>query len=144
MTPDDARARLVRHGHGVFCTVHPERGPDPVPVVYAVTDGGIVGVPVDSVKPKSSTRLRRERNLVADPRASLLIEHWDAADWSRLWWVRAHLVHLPDPSAEVVDHLVERLRAAAPQYSDAPFHRVIALRIASVSGWAATDADPAG
>lgn len=137
MTPDEARARLVAHSHGVLCTVHPDRGPDPVPVVYAVTDHDVVGVPVDAVKPKSSTRLRRERNLEADPRASLLVEHWDRDDWSRLWWVRAHLVVVPDPPVDVVDDLVERLVDAAPQYADAPFHRVLALRIRSVSGWAA-------
>ncbi|WP_299571054.1 pyridoxamine 5'-phosphate oxidase family protein [uncultured Williamsia sp.] len=137
MTPDDARARLTAHAHGVLCTVHPDRGPDPVPVVYAVTDDGVVGVPVDAVKPKSSTRLRRERNLEADPRASLLVEHWDRDDWSRLWWVRAHLVFVPDPPVDVLDDLSKRLMAAAPQYADAPFHRVLALRIRSVSGWSA-------
>ncbi len=137
MTPDEARARLVAHSHGVLCTVHPDRGPDPVPVVYAVTDRDVVGVPVDAVKPKTSTRLRRERNLDADPRASLLVEHWERDDWSRLWWVRAHLEFVPDPPAAVVDDLVQRLVDAAPQYADAPFHRVLALRIRSVSGWTA-------
>ena len=33
----------------------------------------------------------QERNLEADPRATLLVEHWDRSDWSRLWWVRAEL-----------------------------------------------------
>ncbi|MEH3155442.1 MAG: hypothetical protein PGN29_08865 [Gordonia paraffinivorans] len=51
--------------------------------------------------------------------------------------MRAHLVHVPDPPVVLVDGLVDRLRAAAPQYVDAPFHRVLALRIAAVSGWAA-------
>lgn len=137
MTPDEARTRLFAHSHGVLCTVHPDRGPDPVPVVYAVTDHDVVGVPVDAVKPKSSTRLRRERNLESDPRASLLVEHWERDDWSRLWWVRAHLVFDPDPPVGVVDDLVRRLVAAAPQYADAPFHRLLTLRIRSVSGWAA-------
>ena len=36
-------------------------------------------------------------NLAADPRASLLVEHWDAGDWSRLWWVRADLEHVAEP-----------------------------------------------
>jgi hypothetical protein len=88
---DEARARLAAHDHGVLCTVHPERGIDAVPVVYAVDDEGYVGVPIDRVKPKTSSRLQRERNLEADPRGTLLVEHWDRHDWSQLWWVRAEL-----------------------------------------------------
>ena len=83
MSEDDARARLSAHVHGVLCTLHPDRGPDPQPVVYALS-GEHLGVPIDSVKPKASTRLRREDNLAADPRATLLIEHWETADWTRL------------------------------------------------------------
>ena len=91
LAEDEARARLAAHDHGVLCTVHAERGVDAVPVVYAVDDDGFVGVPVDRVKPKASSRLQRERNLEADPRATLLVDHWDRDDWSRLWWVRAEL-----------------------------------------------------
>lgn len=87
----EARARLESHDHGILCTVHAERGVDAVPVAYAVDDDGYVGVPIDRVKPKASLRLQRERNLEADPRATLLVEHWDRSDWSRLWWVRAEL-----------------------------------------------------
>lgn len=133
----DAHARLAAGLHGVLCTLHPERGPDPVPVVYAVVDGH-VGVPVDSVKPKSSNRLRREDNLAADPRAALLVEQWDPADWSRLWWVRASLGYVPDPPRPVVDGLAERLSHAVPQYTDTPFHRILVCRIVGVTGWAAS------
>jgi hypothetical protein len=91
LTEHDARARLAAHHHGILCTVHLRRGVDAVPVAYEVDDDGYVGVPVDRVKPKASTRLQRERNLEADPRATLLVEHWDRDDWSRLWWVRAEL-----------------------------------------------------
>ena len=87
---DEARARLAAHDHGVLCTLHAERGVDAVPVVFAVA-GDLVGIPVDRVKPKASSRLQRERNLEADPRATLLVEHWDRDDWSQLWWVRAEL-----------------------------------------------------
>ncbi len=72
LADSDARARLAAHDHGILCTVHAERGVDAVPVVYVVDDDGYVGVPVDLVKPKASLRLQRERNLEADPRATLL------------------------------------------------------------------------
>ena len=84
-----ARARLAAHDHGILCAVHADRGVDAAPVAYAPDEEGYLGVPVDRAKPKASERLQRERNLEADPRATLLVEHWDAADWSRLWWARA-------------------------------------------------------
>ena len=95
----EARARLESHDHAILCTVHAERGVDAVPVAYAVDDDGYVGVPIDRVKPKASLRLQRERNLEADPRATLLVEHWDRSDWSRLWWVRAELRWQGDTAA---------------------------------------------
>ncbi len=134
-----ARSRLSSHVHGVLCTLHPRRGPDPQPVVYAVSDDGYVGVPIDTVKPKSSSRLQREDNLAADGRASLLIEHWETYDWSKLWWVRAQLEHVPDAPRSVTDDLADRLARTVPQYADRPFHRVVVCRIITVMGWAASD-----
>ncbi len=134
---DEARVRLAAHVHGVLCTLHPRRGPDPQPVVYAVTDDGHVGVPIDSVKPKASTRLQREDNLEADPRGSLLVEHWDPDDWSRLWWVRAELHHRRDPPTSLTVDLEERLARTVPQYADRPFYRILVCRIVAVTGWSA-------
>jgi hypothetical protein len=136
LTAPEARARLAAHDHGVLCTVHVERGVDAVPVVYVVDEDGYVGVPVDTVKPKSSSRLQRERNLEADPRAALLVEHWDRGDWSRLWWVRAELRWQGDAPARATD-LAARLAGTYPQYWDQPFTRVLVLRILGVTGWAA-------
>ena len=137
LTATEARARLAAHDHGVLCTVHAERGVDAVPVVYVVDEDGCVGVPVDQVKPKSSSRLQRERNLEADPRAALLVEHWDRGDWSRLWWVRAELRRQGDAPAARAADLAARLALAFPQYRDQPFTRVLVLRIVGVTGWAA-------
>ena len=137
LTEDDARARFAAQVHGVMCTMHPERGPDPVPCVYAVDDAGHVGVPIDRVKPKASTRLKREDNLEADGRAALLVEHWDAQDWTRLWWVRADLQHVDDPAADVIEGLADRLAATVPQYADKPFERVVVCRVVGITGWSA-------
>lgn len=136
LAEEEARARLAAHDHGVLCTVHAERGVDAVPVVYAVDDDGFVGVPIDRVKPKASSRLQRERNLEADPRATLLAEHWDRDDWSRLWWVRAELrLRAGDAGREA--GLAARLAERYPQYRDRPFDRVLVLRIAGITGWSA-------
>ena len=139
LAEDEARARLAAHVHGVLATLHPKRGPDPQPVVYAVTDDGHVGVPIDRVKPKASSRLQREDNLEADPRGALLVEHWDAEDWSRLWWVRADLEHVPEPPSSLTDDLGDRLARTVPQYADQPFHRVLVCRIVAVTGWSASE-----
>jgi hypothetical protein len=139
LSEGQARQRLAAEVHGVLCTMHPTRGPDPQPVVYAVTDDGYLGVPIDTVKPKSSNRLKREDNLEADPRGTLLIEHWETEDWARLWWVRAELRHEPQPSTDVVTRLSERLATTVRQYADQPFHRVLVCRIVGVTGWAASE-----
>jgi PPOX class probable F420-dependent enzyme len=131
---DEARARLAAHDHGVLCTVHAARGVDAVPVVYVVDEDGYVGVPVDRVKPKASSRLQRERNLEADPRGMLLVEHWDRDDWSQLWWVRASLrFQRDDRAAALAALLAERY----PQYRDQPFDRVLVLQIVGITGWSA-------
>src|SRR3954454_8848273 len=117
LAEDEARARLAAHDHGVLCTVHAERGVDAVPVVYAVDDDGYVGVPVDRVKAKASSRLPRERNLAPDPRGTLLVEHWDRDDWSRLWWVRAELRFEVDAGGRAVA-LAARLAERFTQYRD--------------------------
>jgi PPOX class probable F420-dependent enzyme len=136
LSEHEARARLAAHDHGILCTVHPDRGVDAVPVVYAVDDDGYVGVPVDRVKPKAAGHLQRERNLERDPRGTLLVEHWDREDWSQLWWVRAELrweEHIATRAAALAARLAERY----PQYRDQPFDRVLLLRIVGLTGWAA-------
>ena len=138
LTKEAAMKLLAAHDHGVLCTLHADRGIDAVPVVYVKDVDGYVGVPVDRVKPKSSFRLQRERNLEADDRATLLIEHWDRDDWSQLWWVRAELrwQRTPDDGREVT--LAAELSRRYPQYQvDQPFAQVLVLRIVSVTGWAA-------
>ncbi len=134
LTEEDARARLVAADHGVLSTVHADRGVDAVPAVYAV-DGEWLGIPVDRVKAKSSTRLQRARNLETDPRAVLLVEQWDREDWSRLWWVRAQLRWAPD--AGVGERLGDLLAERFTQYRERPFSDVLVLRVVDVTGWQA-------
>jgi PPOX class probable F420-dependent enzyme len=136
LAENEARARLAALDHGTLCTVHAERGVDAVPVMYVVDDDGYVGVPVDRVKPKASSRLQRQRNLEADPRATLLVEHWDRDDWSQLWWVRAELRWQDDAADVRAADLADRLARRYEQYRDQPFDRMLVLRIVAVAGWA--------
>ena len=136
LTPDDARQRLIAHDHGVLSTLHPERGIDSVAVVYAV-EGDLLGIPIDTVKPKASTNLQRETNAAADPRATLLVDQWNRDDWSQLWWVRARLNAITNPDTPVTSHLADILASSYPQYADKPFARIMVFEITSLSGWSA-------
>jgi hypothetical protein len=124
---------LHRSERGVLGTVHAERGVDAVPVCFVV-EGSTVAVPVDTVKPKSTLGLQRMRNLDADPRAVLLCDHWDAVEWSRLWWVRASLERT-DSEALIRDRFAALLGAKYPQYRDRPFADLTTFRIVGVTGW---------
>jgi hypothetical protein len=128
-----ALRRAATADHGVLATLHPTRGADLVPVCFAIEDGW-VAIPIDAVKPKRAATLGRVRNLERDPRATLLLEGWDAADWSRLWWVRLGLLRDDAPDA-VRTRLETHLRARYPQYATAPFEEVLAFRIDHVTGW---------
>ena len=104
-----------------------------MPVVFVV-DGDQIVIPIDTVKPKRGARLQRLRNLDADHRAVLLVDHYDD-DWSELWWVRVHgHAHEAEPT---VEHL-EQLATAFPDYAEPRTVRsVIVLVPDEVSGWEA-------
>ncbi len=134
LSPADAFARLAAADHGILATVDPSRGVAAVPVCFAL-EGRRLAVPVETLKPKSSTDLRRTRNLEADPHAALLCEGWDAVDWSRLWWVRADLRLILDAPGD--PRLDELLRGRYPQYRETIFARLLLFEIVDVAGWAA-------
>lgn len=136
LTADEAVRRATAADHGVLATLHPPRGADLVPACFAIQDGWLA-IPIDQVKPKGSTALGRIRNLERDPRATLLVEHWDAADWSRLWWVRLFLAWTPAP-AGVRTALEASLRLRYPQYAIATFAELLTFRIDHVGGWSAS------
>jgi hypothetical protein len=129
---------LAAHDHAVLCTLHEERGVDAVPVAYALDRDGFVGIPVDLVKSKASIRLQRERNLEADPRATLLAEQWHRDDWSHLWWVRTELQWQGD-MADRAASLAALLAEKYAQYRDQPFARVLVFRVVDLTGWSAAD-----
>ena len=138
LTDAEALRRFTAYDHGVLATVHARRGVDAVPVVYAVHPDGFVGVPIDRVKPKANGPSQRERNLLADPRATLLVDHWDPGDWARLWWVRAELRREPSQPTVQAEVLSRLLADRYPQYRDQPFDRVLIFRITELTGWSAS------
>jgi PPOX class probable F420-dependent enzyme len=74
----------------MLATVGPDGAPHLVPVVFAVHNDGeqaVVYTAVDA-KRKTTRRLQRLANIEANPRVSMLVDHY-ADDWTELWWVRA-------------------------------------------------------
>lgn len=126
----EARSRFAAARVARLATVSGDGTPHLVPVTFAV-DGATVVIAVDH-KPKRSTDLKRLRNIAADPRVSLLADHYDE-DWGRLWWVRA------DGRARVADTgPVDLLVAKYPQYAGRPpAGPVITVEIEKWRGWAA-------
>ena len=134
MDPSVVRARVEGARVGRLATVTTDGHPRVVPCVFALV-GDVVYTAVDDVKAKTTTALRRLDNVRADPRVSLLVDHYDD-DWAVLWWVRV------DGRARVLDAGEERERAldalAAKyvQYVGArPPGAVLAIDVATWRAW---------
>lgn len=121
----DAVERLLDSWPSARLATRGPRGPHLVPVVFARA-GGCLWTPLDG-KPKRGGELARVRHVRADPRVSLLLDHYED-DWSRLWWLRvdgaARVVRpaVPDADPEVAA-AVAALRAKYPQYKTVPLLR---------------------
>jgi PPOX class probable F420-dependent enzyme len=130
LAPDICRERLAAAERAFLATTGEDLQPHIVPVVFALTGDELV-IAIDQ-KPKTSTDLRRLRNLAWNPLAAVLCDRYDA-DWRRLWWIRA------DGRARVDDRnqaAVESLAAKYPQYRlDPPRGPVITVTIEKWAGW---------
>jgi PPOX class probable F420-dependent enzyme len=111
---------------------------DLVPVTFALVGPDTVVTAVDR-KPKRSTRLRRLDNIRADPRVTLLADHYDD-DWSALWWVRARGRADVVAGGEQFQGAIEALRARYPQYRDVAIPGpAIVVAVTDWRGWAASN-----
>jgi PPOX class probable F420-dependent enzyme len=136
---DDAQARELLSGARVarFGTLAPDGRPHLVPVCFALA-GAVMYHAVDD-KPKETRRLARLANLAADPRATVLADHYEE-DWSALWWVRAdgRARVLSDTTVPEAAGALDLLAERYPQYrARRPEGPVIALDIERITGWAA-------
>jgi len=130
--------RLVAEGRVARLGTIDDRGrAHLVPFVY-VLDGDTIYTGVDR-KPKRSTRLKRLANLRADPRATLLVDHYEE-DWTRAWWVRVRgRARILEDGPER-DHAARLLAEKYPQYEgDPPDDIVIAIGADDWYGWAFTE-----
>ncbi len=87
MTSVQARERFAAARVARLATAGRDGHPHLVPIVFVVHDGHVYSA-VDA-KPKRTTALRRLANVRENSAVSLLVDHYDDADWGALWWARA-------------------------------------------------------
>lgn len=138
MSTAEARARFVAARVARLATADTDGRPHLVPIVFAVQGDHVYSV-VDA-KPKRTTELRRLRNVSANPRVSVLVDHYDDTDWDALWWVRAdgiaRVLGLDESeAASAVELLARRYPQQRPQGP------VLAVDVERWSGWAARGPD---
>ncbi len=134
MTAAEARRRLAAARVARLATVDTRGRPHLVPIVFALARETIYSV-VDA-KPKRTTELRRLENVRSNPWASVLVDHYDDADWSALWWVRADgAARVLEPAEPEADHAVRLLAERYPQQRAAG--PVLAIDVERWSGWSA-------
>ena len=124
-------ARVAR-----LATVGADGRPHVVPICFAV-EGDTLYTAVDE-KPKRTGELKRLRNIEANPRVEVVIDHYEE-DWSRLWWVRLR------GAARVVERDARALELLAAKYEQyrrqQPSGPVIEVRIEERSEWPARPPD---
>lgn len=144
--PSDRERRfLERRRVARLATADGGGEPHVLPVCFALGQADVF-IAVDR-KPKRGPprRLKRLRNIAANPQVALVADRYDD-DWSRLGWVMLR------GRADILERGAERDRAQAlliaryHQYRDmdlAPLP-VIALRIARVASWGALEGEEEG
>jgi PPOX class probable F420-dependent enzyme len=132
VTPEEARARFAGARVARLATADAAGRPHVVPIAFAVAGDSIYSA-VDA-KPKRTRALRRLANVRANPAVSLLVDHWDEADWSRLWWARADGTgRVLDPADPEARRAVELLRERYPRQRAEG--EVLAVAVERWSGW---------
>jgi PPOX class probable F420-dependent enzyme len=97
------RGRITRARVGYLATSD-GKTPSVVPVCFVLIGETVYQAIDDKPKSVDPGRLRRVKNVRANPRAALLIDHY-VEDWRQLWWV------LLRGRARIVDRGPEQQRA---------------------------------
>jgi PPOX class probable F420-dependent enzyme len=122
----------------VLGTVNEGGSPLLVPVTFVVSDD-VVAFAVD-YKPKTTTFLRRLRNIERNPRVGFLVDTYDD-DWAGLWWVRVDAIAETVTGGRRLDAAIDALALKYPQYQRIrPRGPVVLARVQKVVGWAASPA----
>ncbi|MBV8718314.1 MAG: TIGR03668 family PPOX class F420-dependent oxidoreductase [Chloroflexi bacterium] len=134
------RQFLERQRVAHLATVDEAGTPHVVPICFAILDQTVY-VAIDE-KPKRSgdiQKLRRLRNIAANPRVAIVADVYDDADWARLGFVllraTARIVEPGEPEEHA--SALRLLRGKYPQYVPMALEErpIIAADITSVTTW---------
>ena len=130
-------AFLDRQRSGRLATVDPRGQPHAVPICYAFLDGAVY-TPIDE-KPKTGDprELRRIRNILANPKVCLVVDHYEDEDWSQLAWLQVRgEASLVEDVAER-ERALEKLRSRYVQYRSMALEELPLLKISPTRlvGW---------
>jgi PPOX class probable F420-dependent enzyme len=133
LTTQEARARFAAQRVVRLATAGRDGQPHVVPITFAVA-GDRVYTAVDH-KPKTTTNLRRLRNITENPQVALLADHY-TDDWAELWWARADgrasIVSDETAMQPHLDLLAERYAQYRQARPDGP---VIVIEADRWTGW---------
>jgi PPOX class probable F420-dependent enzyme len=134
VTTAEARNRFGASKVARLATVDATGRPHLVPIAFAVSGDRVYSV-VDA-KPKRTTALRRLTNVRENPAVTVLVDHYDDADWSALWWVRADgIARVLDPGEPEAQQAITLLRQRYPQQrATGP---VLVVEVTRWSSWSA-------
>jgi PPOX class probable F420-dependent enzyme len=140
------RTFLASARRAVLATISPDGRARLVPICFSLdAERPILYTPIDD-KPKRADdplALARVRDILADPRVTVLVDRWDE-DWDRLGWLRAEgRAVVLQPAADPAEHgaAVMTLRAKYRRYET---HRLetrplIRIRLERVTSWGRLD-----
>jgi PPOX class probable F420-dependent enzyme len=134
---DEARRRFATGRVAYMATLRSDGTAALVPIVFEVVGNRVVSA-VDP-KPKRTPELARLRHIARDPRATLLVDHYED-DWQLLWWARAEGLARVVGGGPERDEALARLLAKYPQYEtlDDPFGDAVVIDVERWTGWSAS------
>jgi coenzyme F420-0:L-glutamate ligase / coenzyme F420-1:gamma-L-glutamate ligase len=134
----DVVAFLERQRVAHLATASSSGQPHVVPVCFAVLGDSVYSAIDEKPKRGEPYALRRIRNVLSNPHATLVADVYDDGDWTRLGFVllygRARLI---EPAAEEHARAVAVLRQRYVQYASMALEQrpVLALDVERVTTW---------
>jgi PPOX class probable F420-dependent enzyme len=122
MDDDHARSLALRGRVARLATPGADGTPHLVPCVFAfVGNRFVTAIDWKPKAPKTTGDLVRVRNVRRAGTASAIVDHYDDADWSALWWVRlSGPARVVEPGTTEHAQVVAALVVRYDQYRDRP------------------------